>query len=105
MHCWSLVPQRTKLMRRITLTSGISGLALCLAGAAGAVTEDQFGLRNTGDLAALCSASATDPLYTAALNFCHGFGAGTYGVWLKCSRLTLSSDYSVRRRALPAMRQ
>ena len=67
-------------MRRWTSATAVSVLALCLAGSAGAVTEDQFRLRNTGDLAALCSATATDPLYTAALNFCHGFGAGTYGV-------------------------
>jgi hypothetical protein len=68
------------LMRGITLISGVSGLALCLAGTAGAVTEDQFRLHNTGDLAALCSAAPTDPLYTAAVNFCQGFGVGTYGV-------------------------
>jgi hypothetical protein len=60
--------------------SALSGLALCLAGTAGAVTQDQFSLHNTGDLAALCSAATTDPLYTAAINFCHGFGVGTYGV-------------------------
>lgn len=45
-----------------------------------AVTEDNFVSRTTGDLAALCSATPTDKLYTAAVNFCHGFGAGTYGV-------------------------
>lgn len=67
-------------MKRITSVSALSGLALCLAGAAWAVTEDQFRLHNTGDLAALCSAANTDPLYTAAVNFCQGFGAGTYGV-------------------------
>jgi len=49
-------------------------------GARAAVTEDQFVARTAGDLAALCSADPSDPLYTAAVNFCHGFGAGTYGV-------------------------
>jgi hypothetical protein len=73
-------PANTRLMARATFVAGVSGLTLCLAGAAGAVTEDQFRLHNTGDLAALCSAATTDPLYTAAINFCHGFGAGTYGV-------------------------
>ena len=67
-------------MMRMSVFVGVSGLALCLAGSAGAVTEDQFKLRNTGDLAALCTAPTTDTLYTAAINFCHGFGAGTYGV-------------------------
>lgn len=73
-------------MKGITLVSGVSGLALCLAGAARAVTEDQFRLHNTGDLAALCSAATTDPLYTAAINFCQGFGAGTYGVLAEVQR-------------------
>jgi len=31
-------------------------------------------------LVALCSAPQTDPLYTAAVNFCHGFTVGTYRV-------------------------
>jgi hypothetical protein len=83
MRCWLAQSSHlgvTKLMKGITLVSGVSGLILCLAGAAGAVTEDQFRLHNTGDLAALCSAASTDPLYTAAVNFCQGFGTGTYGV-------------------------
>ena len=73
-------------MKCITSVAAVSGLALSLAGTAGAVTQDQFSLHNTGDLAALCSASTTDPLYTAAINFCHGFGAGTYGVLAEVQR-------------------
>ena len=42
----------------------------------GAVSETNFLLRNTGDLVALCSATSADPMGTAALNFCHGFGVG-----------------------------
>jgi hypothetical protein len=45
-----------------------------------AVTEDNFISKTTGDLAALCSATSTDRLYTAAVNCCYGFGAGAYGV-------------------------
>ena len=55
-------------------------LALAPADTRAAVTEDQFVARTAGDLAALCSADPSDRLYTAAVNFCHGFGAGTYGV-------------------------
>ena len=73
-------------MKHLISVSTVSGLALCLAGTAGAVTEDQFGLRNTGDLAALCSAPSTDRLYTAAINFCQGFGAGAYGVLAEVQR-------------------
>jgi hypothetical protein len=46
--------------------------------ASAAVTEDSFKLRSTADLVDLCSASSSDPLYTAAVHFCVGFGVGVY---------------------------
>lgn len=61
-----------------------AGLALCIGLSAGsahaAVNEDTFMLRNTGDLVDLCSAAQSDALYTAAVNFCHGFGLGVVRV-------------------------
>ena len=45
-----------------------------------AVTEDEFQLRAFGDLVELCSAAPADPLFTAASNFCHGFGVGVVRV-------------------------
>jgi Rap1a immunity proteins len=45
-----------------------------------AVTEDSFQVRSTGDLVELCSAAQYDPLYTAAINFCHGFAVGVFRV-------------------------
>jgi hypothetical protein len=62
----------------------VSAIALCAALSAGsaraAVSQDNFNLRNTGDLMALCSSAQTDPLYTAAINFCHGFAVGVFRV-------------------------
>ena len=62
----------------------LSGLALCATALAGhaqaAVTEDNFQQRSTADLVELCSAAQTDPLYTAASNFCHGFAVGVFRV-------------------------
>jgi hypothetical protein len=62
----------------------LAGLALCAAmlPAAGnaAVTEDTFHLRTTSDLVELCSIAPTDPMGTAALNFCHGFTLGVFQV-------------------------
>src|SRR6266478_61496 len=46
--------------------------------AAPAITQDEFRLRSGADVVALCSTPASDPLYTAAVHMCHGFGAGTY---------------------------
>jgi hypothetical protein len=67
---------------RLPLSLGTGLIALTVLSGIGraAVTEDNFVSRTTGDLVALCSAAPTDRLYTAAVNFCHGFGAGTYGV-------------------------
>jgi len=62
------------------LAAGLLSTLVFTGNAGAAVTEENFVSRTTGDLAALCSAAPTDPLYTAAINFCHGFGAGTYGV-------------------------
>ena len=45
---------------------------------AAAVAPDDFLLRSGADVVALCSAAPADPLYTAAVHMCHGFGAGTY---------------------------
>ena len=62
----------------------LAGIALCAAAlpATGqaAVTEDTFQLRTTGDLVELCSVAPSDPMGTAALNFCHGFALGVYRV-------------------------
>ncbi|WP_244619760.1 Rap1a/Tai family immunity protein [Skermanella aerolata] len=43
-----------------------------------AAIEENFKIRNTGDLVALCSASSNDQLMTAAVNFCQGFATGAY---------------------------
>lgn len=57
---------------------GVLGIALLGAGPAGAVTEDNFRLRTGGDLIALCSVAPEDPLQSASIHMCHGFGIGTY---------------------------
>ena len=62
----------------------LSGFTLSIGLSAGsahaAVTEDTFLLRSTGDLAELCSGAQSDPLYTAAVNFCQGFTVGVFRV-------------------------
>lgn len=68
----------------MSLRKWILGFVLCAAAVPGfaqaAVTEDSFQLRTVRDLVDLCSASPTEALGTAALNFCHGFGLGVYRV-------------------------
>jgi len=48
------------------------------AAVAAAITPEEFRLRSGADYVALCATPASDPLYTAAVHMCHGFGAGTY---------------------------
>ena len=53
---------------------------------ASAVTQDAFLLRSGADVVALCSTPSDDPLYTAAVHMCHGFGAGTYQTIMAMTR-------------------
>jgi hypothetical protein len=70
----------------VRLAPGLIALTALSGAGQAALTEDRFVSRTTGDLAALCSATPTDKLYTAAVNFCFGFGAGTYGVFAAALR-------------------
>jgi hypothetical protein len=54
--------------------------ALLPRAAGAAVTETTFQLSNTADLVDLCSTAPSDPMGTAALNFCQGFAVGVYRV-------------------------
>ena len=60
--------------------AALTALALHAAPARAAVVEDNFNLRNTADLVALCSAGPEDSMFSAAKHFCHGFGVGAYQV-------------------------
>lgn len=63
----------------MTWRNAVFGTVLLMSvPAAGKLTEESFQLRTGGDLVALCSAAADDPLYVAALHMCHGFGSGAY---------------------------
>lgn len=53
-------------------------IALMGPGFAGAVTQEDFQVNTTGNLINLCTAPPSDPLYQAAINFCHGFLVGAY---------------------------
>ena len=65
-------------MRNLWLPAAVAVLLSSQAARAAAVTQENFALATTADLVALCNAQPSDPLYTAAANFCHGFMVGTY---------------------------
>lgn len=68
-------------MLRATLVAGIAlGTVSAPAAAYAAVNQDSFQVRTTRELVELCGAPQSDPLYTAAQNFCHGFAVGVFRV-------------------------
>jgi hypothetical protein len=64
----------------ISVCLAIAGALTWLSPAQAEVTEDSFHAQTTNDMVAVCSVSQTDPLYSAAINFCHGFTVGSYQV-------------------------
>jgi Rap1a immunity proteins len=79
-------------------TAGIA-MVVAFGARAAPVKQDDFQVPTTANLIALCSADPTDPLYTAARNFCEGFVVGTYRM------ITIEEAASVSRRksfCLPA---
>jgi hypothetical protein len=80
---------KSPLLRSALLCATLAGGGAWASGAQAAVTEDQFQMRSTGDLVALCSAEKADPYMTAAANFCHGFAVGVFQ--------TLTAEQAARR--------
>jgi hypothetical protein len=74
-------------------TAGIA-MVVAFGARAAPVTQDDFQVRTTANLVALCGADQTDPLYTAARNFCEGFAVGTYRL------IAIQEAASVSRRKL-----
>ena len=67
-------------MRRLVW---ILGFAVCLWPLLpGGATRDEFLVRTTQDYVELCSTSPNDPLYAAAIGFCHGYAVGAYHYYL-----------------------
>lgn len=52
--------------------------ALLAPGRGWSVSEQEFHVQTTADLVELCASKPSDPLYTAATNFCQGFVVGAY---------------------------
>ena len=61
---------------RSALLTGAAALLLAAGAASAQVTPQNFLLRTTGDLVALCGVSRDDPNAAAAIHFCHGYYVG-----------------------------
>lgn len=60
--------------------------------ASGAVSKEQFQLQSGADLVALCGVQSDDPVYAAALHFCHGFGVGMYRTIMQVQKSEFAGD-------------
>ena len=67
-------------MKRLLIALPVLGCLAVTDARAAPVSRDDFLATTTGNLVTLCSAAPTDPMYTPAMNFCHGFTVGTYRV-------------------------
>ena len=68
------------MMRRFVW---IIAVAVCLWPLiSGAQTRDEFLMRYTQDYVRLCTTSPSDPMYAAAIGFCHGYAVGAYHYYL-----------------------
>lgn len=61
----------------LIVAAGLTAMCLCWPAEA-ATTETNFQVKTTRDLVTLCATPASDPLATAAVNFCEGFAVGAY---------------------------
>lgn len=64
--------------RLVVLTAILCGMTAMSEAQAAPTSQEDFQVATTANLVSLCGASATDPLYTAEQNFCHGFAVATY---------------------------
>jgi hypothetical protein len=73
-------------MRYGVLAAGALLLAaLAFSSVQAAVTRDNFPPKSTADLVSLCTAQQSDPLVTAAVNYCQGFVEGAVEIALSYS--------------------
>jgi hypothetical protein len=56
-----------------TVKAALAALVITLSGQAQALNPEGFMVENTGHLVELCSVSADDALYNAAMGFCLGY--------------------------------
>lgn len=61
---------------RSAILAGVAALAIAAGADAAPVSKENFLLRTTADLVAVCGVSRDDPNATAAIHFCHGYYVG-----------------------------
>jgi hypothetical protein len=98
-------PANTRLMARITFVAGVSGLTLCLAGVARAITETNSDC--TTPVISLPFAARQRPTRSTRQRSISAVASapGLMACWPRRSRPMPSSGSFARRRALPATKR
>lgn len=65
------------IVKTLAAAAGLAVLCLSLPAWA-ATSETNFQVKTTRDLVTLCATPPSDPMATAAVNFCEGFAVGAY---------------------------
>ena len=68
------------------LASLVFFIAALKAGAAAAITDEDFEVKTTQSLLKLCTVSANDPRSQQAIHFCHGYLVGAYDYHIAASQ-------------------
>ncbi len=69
--------RRLTTMVTALLVVAVASSSYAAPASAAPVSRDDFQVQTTAHLISLCAAEPSDPLYTAARNFCHGFAVAT----------------------------
>lgn len=86
------------MQRSLFLTTCVALLAIALLAVpssrtARAATTDDFMVRTTADLVALCGTAPGQENYVAAIHFCQGFVSGAYQYYLAVAQHSPTSRY------------
>ena len=70
--------KRSALTTILVFSVGVAALFATALRASATVTRDDFLVSTTAGLVKVCTAEESDPLYQAAIGFCHGYVVGAY---------------------------
>lgn len=74
-------PERRSVMERKFICVLFAVVLLIPSMASAAAQQQDFLVQSTADIVDLCTTAPDDPLYTAAIHFCHGYLVGAYAYY------------------------
>jgi hypothetical protein len=75
--CYFLPKREDHMIKKVLICLALT-VVLVTPAIAGEIQKSDFEVKTTRALVSLCSASAEDPLFVQAVNFCHGYLVGAF---------------------------